>query len=86
MKFPVKWLALPLVLSIMPAAGAGAPSVHKADDDAITAIAIQAAAQSLKLDAEQLKLAAPPCIKRLKRAPCPIYAWRCCAATARLGS
>ena len=57
MKIPVKWLALPLGLSIMPAAGAGAPSVHKADDDAITAIAIQAAAQSLKLDAEQLKLA-----------------------------
>ena len=57
MKFPVKWLALPLVLSIMPAAKAGTPSVHKADDDAITAIAIQAAAQSLKLDADQLKLA-----------------------------
>lgn len=56
MKFPMKWLALPLAcLTVMPIAGA-AEAVTPAERDAIVATVRDAAAQSLKLEAGRLHL------------------------------
>ncbi|MFD1711848.1 hypothetical protein FVQ98_17730 [Ottowia sp. GY511] len=64
MKFPTKWLALPVVcLSMVPPTDAATVTVTPAERDAMVATTSAAAAKALKVEAAQLRVV-PEQIKR----------------------